>query len=60
MNNQLQPLNEEQNIIVKPNIINLPEAKKEVQTSIPETKEIAITELPSWSIEPPIEVKRGN
>lgn len=48
------PINEE--IKIKPAIINFPETKKEETEKSPEK----ITNLPTWSIEPPIEIKRGN
>lgn len=52
-----KPLDNEE-IIVKPAIINLPEKKEEPKTE--EKKQEIIATLPSWSIEPPIEIKRGN
>ena len=50
-----KPLDNEE-IIVKPAIINLPEEEPKTEEK---TQEIIAT-LPSWSIEPPIEIKRGN
>ena len=50
-----KPLDEQEEVIVKPAIINLPESENNKQ----ENSENIIRELPSWSIEPPIEIKRG-
>lgn len=36
--------------------VELPEIKKET----PPTEEIILKDLPSWSIEPPIEIKRSH
>ena len=55
-----KPLENEE-IKIKPAIINLPEQKIETeQTQIEEKRQNIIAELPTWSIEPPIEIKRGN
>lgn len=51
---QFKPIEEE--IKIKPAIINLHETKKEPKT---ELQEEAIVKLPTWNIEPPIEIKRG-
>lgn len=52
---QFKPLDNE--IKIKPATINFPEIKKSNQNE--ESKENIITELPTWNIEPPIEIKRG-
>ncbi len=51
---QFKPIDNE--IKIKPAIINLPEVKTEPKT---QENENIIAELPSWNIEPPIEIKRG-
>jgi hypothetical protein len=51
---QFTPINEE--VKIKPAIINLPETQKKPQY---EEKNTDIVKLPSWNIEPPIEIKRG-
>ena len=51
---QFKPIEDEMKI--KPAIINLPENKKEQKT---ELQEETIIKLPTWNIEPPIEIKRG-
>ncbi len=50
-----KPLDE--NIKIKPAIVNLPEVKKEEEQ--PKIYENTINNLPTWNIEPPIEIKRG-
>lgn len=56
---QLTPITEENsNIKIKPATINLPQ-KKEPEIKNKETIE-TINNLPTWSIEPPLEIKRGN
>ena len=52
-----KPLENEE-IKIKPAIINLPEQKQETKTE--ENQQNIIATLPAWSIEPPIEIKRGN
>jgi len=61
MNEQIKPLNQENsNQLRSIQEIELPE-KKIVETSRPvqSNNEEVITNLPSWSIEPPIEIRRG-
>lgn len=52
-----KPLDNEE-IKVKPAIINLPEQKEQPKQE--ENNHNVVATLPSWSIEPPIEIKRGN
>lgn len=53
MEERIKPITEEQTVEFKP--IEIETTPKQV----PVNNEI-IKELPSWNIEPPIEVKRGN
>lgn len=53
MEESIKPLNEEQIVEFKP--IEVPKSSEPT----PVNKE-TIKELPTWNIEPPIEVKRGN
>lgn len=53
---QLKPINEQENElkeIALPKQISEEPKKTEVQSA-------TINSLPSWSIEPPVEIKRGN
>lgn len=52
---KFKPLDKNEEIIVKPAIINLPQKEE----TILEQNQNIIKNLPSWNIEPPIEVKRG-
>lgn len=54
---QLIPIKTEEKDI-KP-LINLPELKNKTEETNKNNQKI-INSLPSWSIEPPIEIKRGN
>lgn len=55
---QLKPL-EEPIVEIKPAIINLPEKKENNQNNKNSNDDI-VKDLPTWNIEPPIEIKRGN
>lgn len=52
---KFKPIDTNEEVIVKPTIINLPNQK----TNQSEQNQNIIKELPSWNIEPPIEIKRG-
>lgn len=54
---QLKPI-KETNVEIKPAIINLPPQEEKLTTNT--SSEEIIQKLPSWNIEPPIEIKRGN
>ncbi len=51
---QLKPITETP-VENKPNIVDLT-----IQKNNQQEKEETIKELPTWNIEPPIEIKRGN
>lgn len=55
---QLKPITNESNELHELKEINLP--KKTTGQEKIEIKQEVITNLPSWSIEPPLEIKRGN
>lgn len=52
---QFKKLDIDNEIKIKPAIINLPEKKDKDNKN----DEKIIVELPTWNIEPPIEIKRG-
>ena len=54
MNEELKPIINEQEELPKIN-----EQNKELKINIPKENPKIINELPSWNIEPPIEIKRG-
>lgn len=55
---QLKQINKQQNNL-KP-IQNTPVNKQQVKQQPKQTKYETISSLPTWSIEPPLEIKRGS
>ena len=58
MNNNLKPIEENKDKLQENNLTPIEEQQKEVYIE-PKQGEKNITNLPDWSIEPPVQIKRG-